>query len=271
MLYAPFTVQDAGRPPSNIAPPRELGKDDEMIDRQRRRQRLFYAVEDSFAEHAYPHLKKKADRDALASAADVHETVYKKGYDLTVSKLREVFDVTKESSKTVDAYGGRQNGFGMGCLLARRLVEKGVPCVEVDLGGWDNHQNIFPTLKNRLGPQLDKGMGALVQDLVERGLWKNTVVLWMGDFGRTPKINQNNGRDHWPKMSVVLGGGGLQGGAVYGSTTEDGMDVKDNKCSVGDLFATVFKGLGLDPTTPVRDNLGRPSQIAEGKPLAGLV
>src|SRR5207253_1442778 len=155
------------------------------------------------------------------------------------------FDVNKESKKVIDEYGGARNGFGMGCLLARRLVEQGVTCVEVDLGGWDNHANIFTTLRTGNGPRLDKGMGALVKDLNDRGLWKNTVVLWMGEFGRTPRINPNAGRDHWARCwSVVLGGGAIKGGQVFGATSKDGQDVADGspKATIGDVFATVYKG-----------------------------
>ena len=160
----------------------------------------------------------------------------------------------------------------MGCLLARRLVEQGVSCVEVDLGGWDNHANVFNAIKMGNGPRLDKGMGALVKDLVQSGLWKSTVMVWMGEFGRTPRINQNTGRDHWARCwSVVIGGGAIKGGQVHGSTSKDGMDVKDGACSIGDLFATVYRGLGIDPTDKIRDNLGRPLELAEGKPLKGLV
>ncbi len=272
MMYAPFTVQNAGAPPANIAPPSALGPRDEAMDRLHRRQRLFYAVEDNFTENAFPHLKTAADREAAGSPAQAHWSVYKKAFDLTVSPLRTVFEVNREPKNVVDAYGGARNGFGMGCLLARKLVEQGVTCVEVDLGGWDNHGNIFPTLKNQRGPSLDQGMSALVSDLVRRGMWKNTVVLWMGEFGRTPRINQNAGRDHWARCwSVVLGGGAINGGVVYGATSKDGTDVTDSPCTVGDLFATVFKGLGLDPGTKVRDNLGRPLEIADGKPLKGLV
>jgi hypothetical protein len=277
MQYAPFTVQNAGTPPQNIKSP-SLGDKDMETERLRRRQRLFYDLEKQFAEEVYPDLKKAEDREAAGSAAQAHQAVYKKAFDLTVSEKRTVFEIAKDTDgkampqKTIDEYGGRNNGFGMGCLLARKLVEQGVTCVEVDLGGWDNHGNIFNTLKMGNGPRLDKGMGTLVKDLVERGLWKNTVVLWMGEFGRTPKINQNAGRDHWARCwSVVVGGGAIKGGQVYGSTSKDGMDVGDKPCSVGDLFATVFKGLGLDPGTQVRDNLSRPIAIAEGKPLAGLV
>jgi hypothetical protein len=271
MMYAPFTVQNAGQPPANIRP-NLSGSDQEREARLYRRQRLFYAVEENFAKGAFPHLEKEADREAAGSAAQAHQSIYKKAFDLSVSKLRTVFEVANEPKKVLDEYGGLQNGFGMGCLLARKLVEKGVTCVEVDLGGWDNHGNIFPTLRTGNGPRLDKGMGTLVKDLVERGLWKNTVVLWMGEFGRTPRINQNAGRDHWARCwSVVVGGGAIKGGQVYGSTSKDGTDVQDNPCSLGDLFATIYKGMGLDPKTPIRDNLGRPLTIAEGEPLKGLV
>jgi hypothetical protein len=274
MMYAPFTVQNAGQPPQNIKAPGGLGSNDaETMERLRRRQRLFYTVEDNFAEGSFPHLKTTADREAAGSAAQSHEAIYKKAFDLTVSPLRTVFEVNKEPAKVIEAYGGQRNGFGMGCLLARKLVEKGVTCVEVDLGGWDNHGNIFNTIKNGNGPRLDKGMGQLVKDLNDRGMWKDTVVVWMGEFGRTPRINQNNGRDHWARCwSVALGGGAIQGGQVFGATSKDGMDVQgDDRASIGDLFATLFKGLGIDPSTKVRDNLGRPLEIADGKPLKGLV
>jgi hypothetical protein len=273
MMYAPFTVQNAGQPPANIKAPSSLGTTVAEIDeRQRRRQRLFYTLEDEFTASAFPHLHKAEEREAAGSPAQAHEAVYKKGFDLTISPLKTVFDVDKESAKTLQAYGGRQNAFGMGALLARRLVEKGVTAVEVDLGGWDTHSNNFKSLRDNLGKKLDEGMGALVSDLVDRGLWKNTVVLWMGEFGRTPRINQNAGRDHWARCwSVVVGGGAVQGGQVYGSTSKDGLDVGNDPCSVGDLFATVYKGLGLDPATQIRDNLGRPLPISEGKPLKGLV
>jgi len=285
MTNAPFTVQNAGAPPQNIKPPDALGKDTEMMERVRRRQRLFYAVEDRFNASQYPHLVGKTEtseeekkreeqlRD-LGSAGQAHADVYKKAFDLTVSPLRTIFEVKGEPKKVIDEYGGDRNQFGMGCLLARRLVEKGVSCVEVDLGGWDNHGNIFPTIRNGNGPRLDKGMGALVKDLVDRSMWSNTVVVWMGEFGRTPRINQGAGRDHWGRCwSVVVGGGAIKGGQVYGATNEDGTDIADmtKKVKVGDLFATLFKGLGLDPATRIRDNLGRPGPIADGEAIKELV
>jgi hypothetical protein len=279
MVYAPFTVQNPGQPPQNIKAP-GLGDDRTTQERLRRRQRLFYNVEDNFNEGAFPHFKKgnakeeAAMREAAGSSAQAHAAIYKKAFDLTVSPLRTIFEVNKESARTIQDYCGMQrNNFGLGCLLARKLVEKGVTCVEVDLGGWDNHANIFNTLRTGNGPRLDRGMSALVKDLNDRGLWKNTVVVWMGEFGRTPRINQNTGRDHWARCwSVVVGGGAIKGGQVYGATSKDGTDVASDPASLGDLFATIYKGLGLDPHTRVRDNLGVPREIADGgKALKGLV
>jgi len=273
MTYAPFTVQNAGQPPANIKAPQGLGSGPQEIEeRVRRRQRLFYNVEEEFSRNVLPHVGTAKEREAAGSAAQAHQTIYKKAFDLVVSPLKTLFEVRNEPAKVKEAYGGERNAFGMGALLARRLVEKGVTAVEIDLGGWDNHQNIFPTIRTGLGPRLDKGMGTLVKELSERGLWQNTVVLWMGEFGRTPRINQNAGRDHWARCwSVVIGGGAIKGGQVYGSTSEDGTDIKDDKAEIGELFATIYKGLGIDPSTQVRDNLGRPLQIAEGKPLKGIV
>jgi hypothetical protein len=273
MMNAPFTVRDAGQPPANIKPPAGLGGTDmEQQERIRRRQRLFYNVEDEFSKHAFPHISDPKERESAGSSAQSHQTIYKKAFDLTVSPLRTIFEVRNEPTKVIDAYGGMNNRFGMGALLARKLVEKGVSAVEIDLGGWDNHGNIFQTIRTGNGPRLDKGMGNLVKELDERGMWKNTVVMWMGEFGRTPRINQNGGRDHWGRVwSVVIGGGAIKGGQAYGSTSADGTDVKDGATTLGDLYATVFKGLGIDPTTQVRDNLGRPMAIADGKPIKDLV
>src|SRR5205807_10631600 len=136
-----------------------------------------------------------------------------------------------------------------------------VPAGEISRGGWDTHGNSFGSLRTNLLPTLDRAMGTLVRELVERGHWQNTVILWMGDFGRTPRINANAGRDHWPRCwSVVVGGGNIKGGIAYGSTTSDGTDIKDNPVDVLNLYATVYKALGIDPTpqqvADVRDNIG---------------
>lgn len=275
MNYAPFTVQNPGQPPDNLKPPTDLaGTDDYRI---RRRQQLFYAVEDNFTKGLVPYVNE-SERNKIADSAVAHTEIYKKAFSLVASSEGKVFDLRNEKSSTIEEYCGtgpmaNNNGFGRGCLLARKLVEAGVTCVEVDLGSWDNHNGIFPTLRNNFLPRLDRGMSALVKDLVERGMWKNTVVVWMGEFGRTPRINQNAGRDHWPKLSVVLGGGAIKGGMVYGATSKDGMDVTDNACGVGDLFATLYKGLGIDPSTQIRDPIGRPHKIAgdNGKPLDALI
>ncbi|HEV3142955.1 MAG TPA: DUF1501 domain-containing protein, partial [Gemmataceae bacterium] len=259
MNYAPFTVQNAGQPPENIKPPDSLAVEDiEKKERILRRRRLFVAVEDNFVD------------GNRGDAAKAHDEIYTKAFKLVASKEGKVFDLKGEKASLRDEYG--KNGFGDGCLLARRLVEAGVTCVEVDLGGWDLHQGVFPALKNQRLPTLDKAMGTLVKDLVARGLWKNTVVLWLGEFGRTPRINANAGRDHWARCwSVVVGGGGIKGGIAYGSTDADGSSVKDNQVGVGDLFATVYKGMGLDPSLQIRDNLGRPMKIADGTPIKELV
>lgn len=263
--FAPFTVQSAGTPPENIKSPKEI--DDE--ERLRRRQRLFYTLEDDFSERIAPHIKNSVARESMGNHAQSHSNIYDKAFDLTLSPLKTIFELKDENPKTIESYGGRGNNFGMGCLLARKLLSKGVSCVQIDLGGWDNHSNIFGTIRNGNGNRLDMGMGYLVKDLVDMGMWKDTVVMWMGEFGRTPKINQSAGRDHWARCwSVVLGGGTIQGGQVYGSTTSDGMDIKDKPCSISDVYATVYKALGLDPMFQIRDNLGRPIPISDGKPLS---
>ncbi len=165
------------------------------------------------------------------------------------------------------------NNFGRSAILARRLVEAGVSAVEISLGGWDTHNQNFNALSTNNLPTLDKGIGTLVKDLVQRGLWQNTVMMVMSEFGRTPRINQNDGRDHWSRCwSVVVGGGAIRGGQAHGSTDEDGMSVANNPTRVGDLFATVYRGLGIDPGTQVRDAIGRPFGIAggNGRPIEQL-
>jgi len=272
MAYAPFTVQNPGSPPGNINPPGDLGADKALRERLDRRRLMFSSVEKNFIS------EKRGD------AAQAHADMYKKAFDLTDSELKKVFDLSVDTNgksmgpKVLDDYG--RNSFGQGCLLARKLVETGVTCVEVDLGGWDMHNGIFNALHNstrgmggRLD-QLDKGMGALVKDLVDRGLWQNTAIVWMGEFGRTPRINQNGGRDHWARCwSVALGGGSMKGGIAYGSTDKDGTSVKDNPVSVGDLFATLYQAIGIKADTQIRDPLGRPRNIAGdkgGKPIEAL-
>jgi arylsulfatase A-like enzyme len=167
-----------------------------------------------------------------------------------------------------DKYG--RNLFGQGCLLARRLVERGVPFVEVSLGGvnggafgWDTHGDNFNQVK-ALSRVLDAGWGTLMSDLKSRGLLDSTLIVWMGEFGRTPQINGQRGRDHFPNAwSTVLAGGGLKGGQVVGKTSKDGTTVEEKKVEVPDLLATVCGILGIDPTTKNRSNVGRPIPIVK--------
>lgn len=147
--------------------------------------------------------------------------------------------------------------------MARRLVEAGVPFIEVGLGGWDNHQNIFPTLKDTKLPTLDQGMSALVEDLEQRGILKDTVIIWMGEFSRTPRINDNTGRDHWARSwSVVVGGAGMNGGIAVGKTSDDGTSVESEPYTSQDVMASVCKALGISLDTTFTSNSGRPMKIA---------
>jgi uncharacterized protein (DUF1501 family) len=159
-------------------------------------------------------------------------------------------------------------------LLARKLVEAGASCVVVNSGfGWDMHQNIAAGLARQL-PALDNAISALTEDLIQRGLYKDVVVTLLTEFDRTPKINGNAGRDHWPRTnSVLMGGGLIKGGQVYGSTNEMGDAIKDNPVNMNDLFATYFAALGIKPDLTVRDNLGRPGPISgeKAKAIAELV
>jgi hypothetical protein len=273
MNYAPFTVQNPGTPPENIRPPSGLGNGElEQMERIRRRQRLFYDLEDNFMTSRAPHLESLKDRSKFADASKAHGDIYKKGFSLVASKEGKVFDLKSEPARLQEDYGN--NNFGRAALLARRLVEAGVSAVELNLGGWDTHNQTFNAHSTRLQPTLDRAMGTLVRDLVDRGMWRNTVIMWMGEFGRTPRINQNNGRDHWARCwSVVIGGGAIRGGQAYGSTDADGLSVANNPVRVPDLFATVYRGLGIDPATQVRDAIGRPFNISgqNGRPIAGLI
>ena len=156
--------------------------------------------------------------------------------------------------------------------MARRLVEAGVPFVEVTQRGWDTHRDNFPTVK-RLSAELDQGMSALLDDLDGRGLLASTLVVWMGDFGRTPRINANGGRDHHPRASsVVLAGAGLKSGLVVGATDPDGAEVVDRPVSVPDLYRTIAQVMGLDPDRTRVSPQGRPLKTVDGgQPIHELI
>ena len=267
MVHAPFTIQNPGSPPQNIRPQGVPGSPDELTARIQRRRRLWNLEEDAFLMSRVPHLTEST-RNRFADASKAHNDVYQRAFSLVASSEGQVFNLTGESGNLMTEYGAAgtgANNFGRAAVVARRLVEAGVSAVEITLGGWDTHNQTFNAHRTTLQPNLDRAMGALVRDLSDRGLWRNTVLVWMGEFGRTPRINQNSGRDHWARSwSVVVGGGAIKGGQAYGSTNSDGTEVRDNPVRVGDVFATVYRGLGIDPATQVRDAIGRPFAIAGG-------
>jgi hypothetical protein len=197
-----------------------------------------------------------------------HQTAYDRAVRLMRTAASTAFNLEEEPGRIRDAYG--RNQFGQGCLLARRLVERGVPFVEVTLGnignnnlGWDTHNENFQNVQ-RLSEVLDPAWGTLMEDLKARGLLDSTLIVWMGEFGRTPRINPQRGRDHFPNAwSTVLAGGGIRGGQVYGRTSPDGSTVESRPTSVGDLIATIARALGIDPTRQNMSNVGRPIRIAE--------
>ncbi len=193
-------------------------------------------------------------------AVKEHLDVIDKTFKLMTSPQMSAFKIADEPTAVREKYG--DNGFGNGCLMARRLVETGVPFVEVSLGGWDNHQGIFPTLRDKL-PEMDQAMGALVEDLDERGLLQDTVIIWMGEFSRTPNINGGAGRDHWARSwSTVVGGGGINGGIAVGKTSADGTTVETEPYSSEDLMASVCHALGISLETTFTSRDGRPMKIA---------
>ncbi|RMG35858.1 MAG: DUF1501 domain-containing protein [Planctomycetota bacterium] len=200
-----------------------------------------------------------------------HRDIYKKAVNLMVSKQMEAFRVDKEDPKTIEMYGN--NNFGRGLLMARRLVEVGVPFIEVGMGGWDLHQNVFNTLRDQRLPILDQGIAALVQDLTDRGMIDDVVLVWMGEFGRTPRINQNVGRDHWAaSWTVMIGGGGLNNGQAIGATDKDGVACTTQTYLPGDIWATVAHALGIPTTTVHTSKRGRPMKLANGgTPIKELI
>ncbi len=200
-----------------------------------------------------------------------HQDAYRRAVRLMRSAAAKAFELDEEPARLRDAYG--RTAFGQGCLLARRLVERGVPFVEVSLSsaegeqafGWDTHQQNFDAVK-KLSGVLDPGWSALIDDLRSRGLLDSTLIVWMGEFGRTPKVNANAGRDHFPNAwTTVLAGGGIKGGQVIGDTGVDGMLVKDRPVAVPDLLATICKAVGVDPQAQNMSDTGRPIRVVDPK------
>jgi hypothetical protein len=254
MAHAPFYVQNPTAPIANLRPP---GGIEEF--RLGRRLGMLGVLEDNFR------LQNRGQ-----AAAD-HKAVYQKTVKMMNSQYTQAFNLESEPPAVRDAYG--RHSFGQGCLMARKLVEMGVTFVEVHLNGWDNHNDIFDTLRTGNLPQLDQGLGTLIEDLAVRGLLDTTLVVWMGEFGRTPRINQNAGRDHWPNgWSVVLGGAGLKGGRVVGATDRDGVEIVDRELHVPDLIATMAHAMGIDLSTQYTTPNGRPFKIVDGgQPIAELI
>jgi len=250
MAWAPFTVNSNGQV-RNL----EMGLED---DRLAQRMRALDLIEKGFISQR------------RGTAADDHQKILKKTLDLMTSEQMEAFKVNKETPEVQERYGN--NGFGKGCLMARRLVEMGVPFIEVDYGGWDNHQNIHATLADTKLPLIDQAMSALVEDLDQRGLLEDTAIIWMGEFSRTPRINGNAGRDHWARSwSVVVGGGGMNGGIAVGATNEDGTRVDTEPYTSQDVMASICKAMGISLQTTFTSNSGRPMKIANsGKVIKEL-
>ncbi len=198
-----------------------------------------------------------------------HQSAYERAVRLMQGEATRAFNLEDEKDALRDRYG--RNLFGQGCLLARRLVERGVPFVEVTLAGvnnqqafgWDTHAQNF-TAVQRLSEVLDPAWATLMEDLKDRGLLETTTILWMGEFGRTPKINRAQGRDHFASAwTTVLAGGGINGGQAHGKTSADGMSVTDGQMSIGDLLATLCVALGIDPEKQNNSNIGRPISIVD--------
>jgi len=210
--------------------------------------------------------------DKNSDLVDGLDTFHKQALDILRSdRTKKAFDLTAEKPATREAYGA--NPFGQGVLAARRLVEAGVRFATVSVGGWDTHGQTFNAHKTKLMPQLDGTLAALIADLDERGMLDSTIVMCAGEFGRTPKINKNAGRDHWARsMACVLAGGGLKRGYVHGSTDASGMAPAADGVTPDDVSATVFHQLGIDPYTELQSPTGRPIQLyREGKVVEKLI
>ncbi len=250
MTWAPFVVDSNG----NV---RNL---DMGIDPARLSQRLemLTAIEGRFI------------GEKRGPSAEDHAKVLEKTIRILRSDQMDAFKVAKEPKEVQERYGN--TGFGRGCLMARRLVEQGVPFVEVDLGGWDNHADIFKTLSDQKLPELDKAMSALVADLADRGMLDDTAIIWMGEFSRTPNINGGGGRDHWARSwTVAVGGAGFKRGVVVGETSSDGKEVVTEPYSSQDLMASVLKSLDISLETTFTSKNGRPMKIANaGKVIKEL-
>jgi Protein of unknown function (DUF1501) len=258
--YAPFVVSDNPNGPDfrvrDVALPRGL-----TGERFAGRQQLRAAVD---------RLQRSLDAAAADPAAALDEH-YEQAYNLMASRpAQSAFDVTREPDRLRDAYG--RTPFGQRALLARRLVEAGVPFITLNEGGWDHHKDIFNALAKRL-PTFDQTIAALVQDLDQRGLLSSTLVVALGEFGRTPQINKDVGRDHWSNaMSVMFAGCGTPGGQVVGATDARGYAANERILSPENFAATVYTKLGIDPARILHTPSGRPVPlVSDPTPIRELM
>jgi hypothetical protein len=241
--FDPFLLQNPEAKPENTQP---ATRD----ERYARRMKMLEQVEANFG--------KVEGTDLVAD----HQKLIKKSSKMILSPKMEAFDLGREPEKMHDAYG--RTKFGAGCLLARRLVEAGVTFVEVNQDGWDTHDNNFERVKTNNGT-IDQPMAQLITDLKQRGMLEKTLVIWMGEFGRTPRINARGGRDHYPRaFNVALAGGGIRGGQVVGETTAGGEDVTKRPVTVSDLFRTIYTTLGINADHENMSRIGRPIKIVDG-------
>ncbi len=252
MSFAPFAVPDPTKMPSNAELPGPVNS-----KRFGRRLELLEDLEEDFSQ------------SGGKLRVEAHKALYQSASQMVLSPRLKAFDVSQEKDAVRDRYG--RSAFGQGCLLARRLVEAGVTFVEVELNGWDTHQDNFDRVKTLAG-SADPGFAALVDDLKDRGMLARTLVIWMGEFGRTPRINARTGRDHYPRaFSVAVAGGGIRGGQVIGATSADGTDVAKRPVSVNDLFCSFYHALRIDPKKENVATMGRPLKIVDGgRPVAEL-
>ncbi len=241
--HDPFVVNDSMRPVEDLSYPAQMD-----THRFRERLKMLRAIEKDF-------IAKRTGR-----STEAHEAIYEKADQLINSPKIDAFQLNEEPLAVREAYG--MNKFGQGCLMARRLVEAGVKFVEVSLDGWDTHQNNFERTKELLN-LVDPAFAMLLKDLSERHLLDETIVLWLGEFGRTPRINNNDGRDHHTNgWATVVAGGGTRGGQVIGGTNEDGSEVVSGAVGVPDLFASLCFALGIDPDEENYSRSGRPIRVA---------
>ncbi len=258
--YNPFNINgdpnSAGFTVRDVSPPNGVD-----MERVARRKSILDAF-DSFERNS----------EARQKVVQTMDDFYAQAYNLITSPVaKKAFDLKQEPDKVRDSYG--RHYFGQSCLLARRLVEAGVRFITVNYGGWDTHENNFKSLKDHLLPNLDSGYAALLEDLKQRGMLDTTLVLWMGEFGRTPKVNSSAGRDHWSQgMCVCMGGGGVKTGMVVGSTNERAEMPKERPLRVEDMAATVYKVMGVDYEKEYVSAENRPFKINyDGEPISELL